>query len=152
MNGQTNGPRWPGEQPAEAAQDAPSLFDLTERLERSLRSRHTGHTWFAEVEAKMHAYRACLQHHIAAADGEFGWISDLRHDAPRIEPLARRARVDFARLDDMAMGVMASLQRTSRHGREVRHDLRQLIELTRRHRARCARLVHEALAVDIGVG
>ncbi len=152
MNGQTSGHRWPGERPAEASHDAPSLFDLTERLERSLRSRHTGQTWFSEVEAKMHAYRACLQHHVAAADGEFGWISDLRGDAPRIEPLARRARHEFRRLDDTALAVMASLRRPGRRSREVRHDLRQLIESTRRHRARCARLVHEALAVDIGVG
>ena len=152
MNGQPSGHRWPGEQPAGASQDAPSLFDLTERLERSLRSRHTGHTWFSEVEAKMHAYRACLQHHVVAADGEYGWISDLRDGSPRIEPLARRARDEFRRLDDAALGVMTSLRGPSRRARDVRHDLRQLIELTRRHRARCARLVHEALAVDIGVG
>jgi hypothetical protein len=152
MNGRTSGPRWPGEQPEATAHDAPSLFDLTERLERSLRSRHRGHTWSAEIEAKVHAYRACLQHHIAAADGEAGWISDLRDDAPRIEPLARRARIEFARLDEAAPAVLDTLRRADGHTRDVRHDLRQLIELTRRHRARCARLVHEALAVDIGEG
>jgi hypothetical protein len=152
MNGQTHGPRWPGEQPAETSQDAPSLFDFTERLERSFRSRHSGHTWFAEVEAKMHAYRACLQHHVVAADGETGWISDLRDDSPRIEPLARRARGEFAQLDVRALAVMSTLRRPNRQMREVRHELRQLIELTRQHRARCARLVHEALAVDIGAG
>ena len=152
MDAQIDGSRRFGGRPPVASHATPSLFDCNERLAQALRSRHVGDHWIAEVEAKLHAYRACLQRHVLAADGERGWIAELRGDEPRIEPLARRARADFAQLDTQVAAAMASLRRPTSMPREVRHDLRQLVELTRRHRARCARLVHEAFVIDLGVG
>ena len=149
MGAHLNGPR---QSTDPRARVAPSLFECNDRLEQSLRSRHGGDTWLAEVEAKLHAYRACLHRHVVAAEGDHGWIADLRDDQPRIEPLARRARADFAQLDALVLAAIATLRHPSRAARRVRHDLRQLVELTRSHRGRCARLVHEALAVDLGVG
>jgi hypothetical protein len=141
-------------QPAAASTAAaPSLFDLTERLETSLRSRHTGTTWLAEVEAKLHAYRACLHRHVLAAEGETGWLAELRDDAPRVDTLARRARRDFSGLDELAAAAMSAVRQGAEANlRDVRHDLRRLVETTRHHRGRCAQLVHEALMVDIGAG
>jgi hypothetical protein len=130
----------------------PSLFDCAERLDKALRSRRVGAPWLAEVEAKLHAYRACLRQHVIAADGERGWISELRHEAPRVESLARRTRADFAELQADVVRVIANLTMASPATRQVRHDIRRLVDETRRHRARCARLVHEALSVDLGVG
>lgn len=138
-------------QPYTQARTTPSLFDLTERLEHSLRSRHVGRAWLSEVEAKLHAYRACLQRHVIAAEGDRGWIAALRNDDPRMEPLARRARGDFARLDRQVLTAMATVRQPTRQAPDIRHDVRDLIELTRHHRARCARLVHEAFVLDLGV-
>lgn len=152
MGAHVNGPRQSHGRRSPALRPSPSLFECNERLEQSLRSRHGGDTWFAEVEAKLHAYRACLHRHVMAAEGDQGWIADLREDEPRIEPLARRARADFTRLDALVLAVMATLRHPNRAARGVRHDLRQLVELTRRHRGRCARLVHEAFVIDLGVG
>jgi hypothetical protein len=129
-----------------------SLFELNERLDRSLRSHHVDHNWYAEVLAKLHAYRACLQRHVHAADGERGWIADLREDSPRIEPLARRMRADFARLDDLVIAALTSVRAPQRSRGDVRHAIRSLVDTTRRHRSRCSSLMHEALAVDLGVG
>ena len=155
MEAHVNGRRWsvnPSSSTTLAKHLEPSLFDYNERLAGSLHSNHADDVWRAEVEAKLHMYRACLLRHVRAADGERGWIADLRGDAPRVEPLARRARADFARLDAHVLSVMASLRHPARAMSDVRHDLRRLIELTRRHRGRCARLVHEAWGIDLGVG
>ena len=129
----------------------PSLFDCNEHLDRSLRSRHLGDRWFAEVEAKLHAYRACLQRHVRAAEGERGWIASLRDAEPRVEPLARRARADFGTLDEQVLATMAALRTPWRDERDLRHRLRRLVDATRRHRSRCAQLVHEACSIDLGL-
>lgn len=136
---------------ARGARPDPSLFDSGERLDRSLRSRHLGERWFAEVEAKLHAYRACLQRHVRAADGDAGWITGLAVDEPRVGPLARRARADFAALDEQVLAALAAVRVVWRDEREVRHRLRRLVDATRRHRSRCAQLVHEAMGVDLGL-
>jgi len=129
----------------------PSLFDCNEHLDRSLRSRHLGERWFAEVEAKLHAYRACMQRHVRAAEGDRGWIASLRDAEPRVEPLARRTRADFGALDEQVLATMAALRTPWRDERELRHRVRRLVDATRRHRSRCAQLVYETCHVDLGL-
>lgn len=136
---------------APAEHDGPSLFECNEQLDRSLWSRHLGERWFAEVESKLHAYRACLQRHVRAADGDRGWIGSLADEEPRVEPLARRARADFGTLDEQLRWTLAAVRAPWRDEREVRHRLRRLVEATRRHRTRCAQLVHETVSVDLGL-
>jgi hypothetical protein len=130
----------------------PSLFELDEPLERSLRSRHRGDAWLGEVEAKLHAFRAGLHRHVVGAEGEHGWFTELRDGEPRVEPIVRRARADVAQLDHLVTTLLAGLRHPGRATREIRHDLLCLVRATRRHRVRCQRLVHEALTVDLGVG
>lgn len=134
-----------------ATDDGPSLFDSSEQLDRSLRSRHLGERWFAEVEAKLHAYRACLQRHVRAADGDHGWIGSLADEEPRVGPLARRARADFGALDEQLRWTLAAVRAPWRDERDVRHRLRRLVDATRRHRSRCSQLVYEATSVDLGL-
>jgi hypothetical protein len=130
----------------------PSLFDLDEPLERSLRSRHRGDAWLGEVEAKLHAYRAGLQRHVVVTEGEHGWFAELRDGEPRVEPIVRRAQAEVAQLDHLVITLLAGLRHPGRTTREIRHDLLRLVQATRRHRERCQRLVHEALIVELGVG
>jgi hypothetical protein len=137
--------------PRGATTTMPSLFDLTDPLEHSLRSRHRGEAWFGEVEAKLHSFRASLQRHLLAAGGEDGWVAELRADEPRLDLLARRVREEITLLDHLVTTTLASLRSPGRMARDVRQDLHRLVETTRRHRARCQRLVHEALVVDLGV-
>lgn len=128
-----------------------TMFELTEPLEHSLRSSRRGEAWFGEVEATLHAFRAGLQRHLMAADGDTGWVAELRDGEPRLELLARRVRQDIELLDHLVTTTLASLRHPGRAAREVRRDLHRLVETTRRHRSRCQRLVHEALVVDLGV-
>ncbi len=129
-----------------------TLYALAERLDRSLHSTRPENSWFAEVRAKLHAYRTCLLQLASRSDGDDGLFFDLTTTEPRVAHMVDQLRGDCRRLVELTDFALAAIDRPDRSVREVRHAVTELVQRTRRYHSRCTTAVHEAIAVDIGVG
>jgi hypothetical protein len=129
-----------------------SLFALNDRLDGALRSSPATAAWLAEVRGQLQAYRMYLDAHVAASEARDGVYADLVETEPRVASHVDRLRVDCDLLRRLADASLAALDTPEPDAIGLRRRIRELIDVTRQYASRRVAIIHEAFAVDIGVG
>jgi hypothetical protein len=129
-----------------------SLFALNDRLANALRSSPASTAWLAEVRGQLQAYRIYLDAHIAASEARDGVYADLLDTEPRVAPHVERLRADCETMRRMADEALAAADATEPDAVGLRRRTRDLVDATRQYASRRVGVIHEAFAVDIGVG
>ena len=121
------------------------LYRIADLLDDAVARAEDTPEWYTDVEVQLLAYRSLLQTH-----SEDDAYQDLIEAAPRVTSIVDRLKIECDELEAVADRALDALHAAERSPRTLSLRLRELIQLTNRHRSRTINLVHETYAVDIG--
>lgn len=132
-----------------------SLYEDLARLERALQAPlGDGVAWKAGTRAAGSMLADEVRAHVAETEGENGFLTTIREDAPRLDSAVTRLIDEHAEMVEMVDRFLAQLDQPDEGIglADVRALGVSLLGMLVRHRQRGADLIYEAYQVDLGSG